>query len=376
MPLASHYDVVVIGGGPAGAAIAIALRHAGFSVAVLEAAAPGKMRFGETLAGSVIRPLSQLGVWELFLTSRHQPAPAINSVWGSEDIQENSSIWDPYGPGWHIDRIQFDLMLSQAARQSGAAIHYGARVHSCTLDSRTRWHVSARGTYGAVALTAETLIDATGRPSWLARHLGVGRRIYDRLMAIVAFGEETDSDDSRTVIESCPDGWWYCATLPHGRSVAAFFTDGGLMKGDSVQRWHSWSDSLRRTRAASAFLPGITPSNPLWIVSAATAMLDRVTGDGWLAVGDAACSIDPLSGQGIESALNSALAAARAIAARHDGKAGAFKNYELTSRLRFQNSRIHQAKSYSQERRWCASSFWSRRHVESRVEEPGTDGLL
>ena len=360
-----HYDVAVIGGGPAGAAVAIALRHAGLSAAIFEASQAKGMRFGETLPGRVIRPLSQLGVWEPFRDSCPEAAPVISFIWGSEDPYESSSIWDPYGSGWHVDRIKFDCMLGEAAKQSGAAIYYGARVQSCKLDASSRWTVRTRARERWFVLTADTLIDATGRASWLARYLGIQRRIYDRLMAIVAFGENPDSGRSRTVVESCPDGWWYCATLPHGRSVAALFTDSDLIKRDSLQRWYSWSERCGRTRLASAFLPGFDPSNPLRVVSAATATLDRTVGVGWLAVGDAACSIDPLSGQGVTMALDSALAAAVAIVARSDGEADAFENYHSASCLRFQQSRIRAAEFYSHESRWRNSLFWNRRHARS-----------
>src|SRR5258708_18536801 len=99
------------------------------------------MRFGETLPGSVIRPLAQLGVLEPFRASGHEAAPGITSIWGSGDPYESSSIWDPYGPGWHVDRVKFDVMLGDAARRSGAATYYGARVQSCKLDFSSQWQV-------------------------------------------------------------------------------------------------------------------------------------------------------------------------------------------------------------------------------------------
>src|SRR5262249_4132637 len=161
--------------------------------------------------------------------------------------------------------------------------------------------------------TADTLIDATGRNSWLARHLGIKRQIHDQLMAVVAFGERANTANSATVVEASPDGWWYCATLPQGHIVAALFSDSDLIKRDSLHRLHSWAERLSQTQLASTFACGFRPSTSLYVTSAATAILERTAGARWLAVGDAAYSIDPLSGQGLMKALDSALVAAATI---------------------------------------------------------------
>jgi 2-polyprenyl-6-methoxyphenol hydroxylase-like FAD-dependent oxidoreductase len=79
-----HYQVAVLGGGLAGSGASIALRSAGFSVATLESTWYQGQRYGETLPGAVVRPLSRLGVWESFCSLGHEPAPTITSLWGSD----------------------------------------------------------------------------------------------------------------------------------------------------------------------------------------------------------------------------------------------------------------------------------------------------
>jgi len=78
-------DVVVVGGGPAGAAIAIALTrgfHGSRSVVVLERSGYEHPRIGDTLPPEARVPLASLGVWDRFLEQRHGPAPGTLSVWG------------------------------------------------------------------------------------------------------------------------------------------------------------------------------------------------------------------------------------------------------------------------------------------------------
>src|SRR5258708_7209641 len=108
-------DVAVLGGGPSGAAEAIALSHMGFSVALLERSRLATTHVGETLPGEIIRPLTRLGVWTSFRAASHKPSPGTISIWGEMRPYERDFLFSPYGVSWHLDRARFDEMLVQAA---------------------------------------------------------------------------------------------------------------------------------------------------------------------------------------------------------------------------------------------------------------------
>lgn len=361
MSRVDHFDVVVLGGGPAGTSSAIALRGAGLSVAILEGTRYECIRFGETLPGAVVRPLARLGVWETFLAANHQPAHTIKSVWSSDEPYENDSISNPYGPGWHVDRRRFDSMLAEIAEAGGSTVHRGTRISSCERKSTGEWQLYARTEDVVTSLSANWVIDATGRSAWLARQLGIRRRVYDRLVAMVAFGKSPDPAESYTVIEACEDGWWYSAALPGCATVTAFFTDSDLVTGDHIQRANCWGERLRNTHLVSTFVTVIDRSEPLRIVAASTAKLDRAAGDHWLAVGDAAQSGDPLSGQGVTVALESGLEAARVILSNRTDDRYALKVFGSELDSRFEKFRSHQENYYSRVARWPDSTFWARR---------------
>lgn len=87
----------------------------------------------------------------------------------------------------------------------------------------------------------------------------------------------------------------------------------------------------------------------------------RAAGTGWLAVGDAAQSYDPLSGQGVVKALESGLAAAATIATHRAGDPLALDRFASAADIEFQQYQARRVDYYSREARWSDSVFWQRR---------------
>src|SRR5436305_1597309 len=105
-------DVVVVGGGPAGATTALASARAGHRVALIERSRYDGVRVGETLPPATCLPLRRVGVWERFQADGHTSSPGILSVWGSDLPLDNDFLFNPYGHGWHVDRRRFDALLA------------------------------------------------------------------------------------------------------------------------------------------------------------------------------------------------------------------------------------------------------------------------
>jgi len=361
-------DVIVLGGGPAGAATALALARAGRAVTVLERSRYDSPRVGEVLPPEVWRPLTELGLWEHFLADGHMESPGIAAAWGSWEPYNNDFIVNPYGPGWHVDRRRFDTMLATAAEAEGAAVLRGAWPIRWAWDRAGAWRVEALvdGTFRE--LQSDVLVDATGRSAAPARRLGGSRITHDRLIGLVGLiSAPVDGDcrDRRTLIEAVECGWWYSALLPDGRHVAAFMTDADLLPPGSVARgtfWRRWLQEACHTQARLGLVP---PGIALRIVSAGSACLQDVTGPGWLAVGDAALSFDPLSSQGVTWALESGLAAARALDAYLGGDQRATEDYAHRVGIDFAAYLRARGETYAREHRWPNSPFWRRRYSAS-----------
>jgi flavin-dependent dehydrogenase len=103
------------------------------------------------------------------------------------------------------------------------------------------------------------------------------------------------------------------------------------------------------------------PVGPPRAASAQTARLDRVGGAGWAAVGDAAISFDPLSSQGVLTALFTGLRAAQAVDRALAGDPAAIDEYSRRVGEIDRAYRHHRDACYAAEARWPDRPFWRRR---------------
>ena len=353
------YDVIVIGGGPSGAAAALALARKGFSVAVLAKPAGETPCIGETVPPMIMRPLAQLGLWNEFLLAQHMEAPGAVTIWGGEQPYENDFIFNAYGPSWHLDRARFDAMLLAAARTAGADI-FDVPARDCSRESGGKWEVLIHNGDRGDRLTAHWLVDATGRAAWLGRRLGARRHRIDRLVALVRFAPVAYTGEPRTMIESCPNGWWYATALPQNRAVAALFTDADLLPRSAPERARLWHGMLAQTQLIAKVYPDPEDGSPIHTAAAFSGRSLPCAGENWLAVGDAGHFFDPLSGQGISKALTSALRGAETISVNLSGRQASDDFAESCDR-EYQQFLAGYLAQYRREARWSQHLFWKRR---------------
>lgn len=356
-------EVVILGGGPAGVTIALALNAEGHSVIVLERSRARFPRQGEALPPEIRQPLDALGVWERFLEDAPLPSPGIVSVWGSSRAKEFDFIFHPGGSGWLVDRVRFDARLAQVASIRGVEILSPATLVGWKRGPARSWILRATLGDRALECKAHVLVDATGRSSSPIRQLGGKRIVHDRLVGLVGLVKADSADDHRTLVEATENGWWYSCVLPQGHMVAVFLIDADLIARAANSRHRVWSDCLSQAPHTRYRLGSRVPEFNPEIVVASTSRLSNIAGDGRLAVGDAATTIDPLSGQGVLRAMNTGLAAAHAIDLYLGGDQNALGEYATRVEAYFAAELRSRAAYYSAERRWPNSLFWRRRHA-------------
>jgi flavin-dependent dehydrogenase len=359
--LRPFFDVLIVGGGPAGSATASALARAGKAVALVEKSSYDGRRIGETLTPAARPLLTALGVWQTFLDAGHLPAPGLVSVWGRTKPREGDFLANPYGDGWQLDRARFDHMLASAAAVAGARVLRQHAVVACTYDPGRGWTITVEGNDGPMRLGARLILDAAGRRTWPGRPAR-RRRVVDRLVAVVGYltVDGGEMPDRRTLVEAAPNGWWYSAPLPDRTLVAAYFTDSQLARRHGALSEQTWFKLARGTGHTSRRIGAARLQLPLRMVPANSSIATPLAAPAWLAVGNAASTFDPLSGQGIYQALLTAIHAAHIIATSLDCGAVPWQAYAQEVTERFERYLEIRDGYYRMEDRWPDEPFWRR----------------
>ena len=359
---------MIVGGGTAGCATAIALAaHGVEDVLVVDQQRHPRGRIGESVPPATRQVLERLGLWEAFLAQDHLPSVGSCASWGAPVLRYNDFLLDRQGKGWHLDRRSFDAMLVEAAAGRGAKVARGFRLRDALSVDADGFLLTFEDEVGARArVRAGFLVDATGIAAGAVRRLGVARNQLDRLALIWATIdlEEPLAVPTQALLEACRHGWWYAARLPRERMIVALAVEPA-----DRQRFGetgTWRQTLRATEHVARWLEGgkaaLVESPALETALAPSAILSRVVGERWLAVGDAASAYDPISAQGIWKALSDGEAGAGAIAAFLGGAGetpllayqdGVFARFRDYLRLR--------RHLYGLERRWPEVPFWRNR---------------
>lgn len=322
-------DVVVVGGGPAGASLATRLAREGLDVCVADRSRfPRDKPCGEFLSPGATPLLEELGVRQAVEAAGARRLERVRIVAHGAavelDFPDNQSA-PPWG--YSLSRRALDAILLEAARAAGARVLEATRVESVRFEPR-RAVVAARGAEGEpLEIEARLVVGAGGRNCPVARSLGCQRRDARARFDLLAHwsGRPAHLGGGRAEGEPACElrvrGDRYVAVAPveNGRWNVNCVVSRATLRSEPV------ADALYRRVVGAA--PGhVRPSSaeaaPVEEVIASDVTplsTRRATSDRALLIGDAALFLDPFTGQGIYLALRSAGLAAdivpRALAA-------------------------------------------------------------
>ena len=302
----AHFDIVIIGGGPAGSSAGVSLARNGIKVAIIEKKVfPREVLCGEFLSGEVVSAIKEFGLYDDFL-SLHP-----NRVTQFIFIPENG-FEAAHSLGFQafaLKRSHLDLLLLNAAKDSGAVVFQPAEVISMR-KGQDSYEVRCKTPENEFSLFAHTVIAAYGKQSFLDKSLkrgfvshpsgynGIKYHINNRLL------HEMDG----TAIQIFSANGIYCGVnrVNENETALCFLSDRNVNQHDTKNALNVLLQRNRKFRMLFACDP-LSELQKCTVYGTGNIFFGQrdVVENGIYMIGDAAAVIAPLAGDGIGMAMES-----------------------------------------------------------------------
>lgn len=365
-------EICVIGGGPAGSIIARQLALMGHFVCLIEQSAFPRPHLGESLPPGILPLLDFLNLRERieeasFLRSKqvivHWSKPSAYNVFTGES-------------GFQVDRGVFDQILLDAAGEAGVVVLQPARAMRPRLgmsQGRKRWCVAVEYEGSWSQINATYIVAATGRQPLFS---GKRKRCAQPTIALYGYWKETSIDGEEIRLEAGNNEWFWGASLPDGLFNAMVFVDTDRCRSNGVKR-KDWQAFYRSLLAESNLLRGCLEGklvSEVKICDASTYMAECPVDEHSIMVGDACFAIDPLSSQGVQAAINSALQGSivvHTILSRPENSNAAIEFYHSRQREAVERHCDLAAQYYEEASVLQQTPFWQKRAAtKDRSDSP------
>jgi flavin-dependent dehydrogenase len=297
----STTHIAVVGGGPAGAVVALRLTQLGHDVVLIAGMSSPRSHRGETLTPGVAEQLAFLHLGDALDGALMRRTTDLELRWESDRFEPNTNVKH----GLLVERSAFDAGLITAVKRHGVNI-LSAEVRRAER-SADGWQLECESADGPLILIASILVDATGRRGLLPRK----RLRNHRLLGVRGRWRGTSLPNCIRIAasEQC---WAWGAPMADRTYEAILFFDPRDLNGGR----RSLEQCYRSLVYTCGLLDGAKVPEcigPVWACDATSYVEFDAVGEDFLKIGDACLTVDPLSSAGVQIALQSAVSGAVAI---------------------------------------------------------------
>lgn len=323
----NSYDVIVVGGGPAGSTIASILAREGRHVVLFEKEEFPRHHIGESLMTDTYWTFQRMGLLEKLKKSpfvRKYSVQFANSAgresrpfYFFEAMHHESAVT------WQVTRAVFDKMLIEHVGEQGAAIHQGVPVRQVLFDGDQAVGVEVQMKDGSrQRFQAKVVVDATGQSAMLSNRFRW--RVRDpKLKKAVLYSyfkgaqREPDLNGGATLVLRTPpgsNGWfWYIPLEDEITSVGIVADPEYLLKDRGQNLAKIFAEEIERCEAVNKRVTIGTRVDKIYSILDYSYRSKQNAGNGFIIIGDAYGFLDPIYSSGVLLALKMAEMAADAI---------------------------------------------------------------
>jgi flavin-dependent dehydrogenase len=321
-------DVVVIGGGPAGATVSTIIAQQGHQVQLFERERFPRFHIGESLIPETYWVLKRLNMLDKMKGSHFVKKFSVQFVTDKGRLSEPFYFHDnkPHecSQTWQVLRSEFDLLMLRNATEHGVQVHEGTRVLDVLFEGTRAVGIKVEDELGNQReVRAKVVVDASGQSSMLMGKLGL--RVWDndlKKAAVWTYWENAYRDSGRdegathVMQTEGKKGWfWYIPLHNNIVSIGVVADHEFLFQNRASKELEDiYNEEVSKCPGLTPRLTNAKRVAPFRVAKEYTYRSTQVAGDGWALVGDAFGFLDPLYSSGVLLALRSGSVAGDAIA--------------------------------------------------------------
>jgi len=337
-------DVIIIGGGPAGSILGCYLSIAGIGSTIFESAIHPRPHVGESMVTATTRVFQEIefletmereGFIRKYGASWHPPSSTGEfAIEFGEFPQEGIDQAYTY----HVDRSKFDLLLLKHAEMLGSKVYQGIHVKKVLFEDGRANGVRIRIGDREIDLPCKIVVDASGRHTLLGRQLGLKKKdpIFNQY-AVHAWFENVDKGAGPTAeyihVYFLPveRGWVWQIPITDAITSVGVVAEKEVFKQSKMDIENYFQTHVTFSPDLARALRNARRINDFKTEGDYSYTMEKLVGDGFLLIGDAARFVDPIFSSGVSVAAHSAKFAAERIQyalGTGDFSEAVFKPYE------------------------------------------------
>jgi flavin-dependent dehydrogenase len=313
----NKYDVILIGGGPAGSAAGAFLAKAGLNCVLFEREVYPRFHIGESLLPASMPIFKETGFFDVLASGKYIEKYGANFI----DYRTDDSVYFGFNDGlnrdipmaFEVERCHFDQDNLQYTKSLGVDVRQPERVKDVEFTADGVRAITNNDTY-----EAKYLLDCTGRDSLLGQRMKMRHAhkqlnnfaVFAHFVGVERYTGRKEGDITVGLLPDCSWSWIIpfkgektsvgvvasSRLLPSGLDMASYMQEQ-LLSSPRVKTLMSQAERVSEVTTIANYSHGN----------------ESLVGDRWICVGDAAAFLDPIFSSGVHVATMSGKLAAQTV---------------------------------------------------------------